>query len=72
MRGSHICDDGNSQVSHVGDDLAVLWWDLSVLDQLVQVLLGDAWTQTQQGLSATFIFVLRSGERNSPATAITL
>lgn len=40
---THICDDGHPEVGHVGDDLAVLCWDLSVLDQLVQVLLGDTW-----------------------------
>lgn len=43
MRWSHICDDGNAQVSHVGDDLAVLRGDLSMLDQFVQVLLCDAY-----------------------------
>lgn len=42
--GSYVCDDGDAQVSHVGDDLTVLRGDLSVLDQLVQVLLRDAWT----------------------------
>lgn len=42
IMGAHICDDGDAQVSHVGDDLTVLWGDLSVLDQLVQVLLRDA------------------------------
>lgn len=41
-QGSHICDDWNAQVSHVGDDLTVLGRDLSMLDQLVQVLLCDA------------------------------
>ena len=39
---THVCDDGHPEVGHVGDDLAVLSWDLGVLDQLVQVLLGDA------------------------------
>lgn len=41
--GTHICDDGHPEVGHVGDDLTVLCWDLSVLDQLVQVLLSDTW-----------------------------
>lgn len=36
-------------MSHVGDDLAVLRGDLSMLDQLVQVLLRDAWTTTRAG-----------------------
>lgn len=40
---THICDDGHPEVGHVGDDLAVLCWDLSVLDQLVQVFLSDTW-----------------------------
>lgn len=40
---THVCDDGHPEVGHVGDDLAVLCRDLSVLDQLVQVLLGDTW-----------------------------
>lgn len=40
---THVGDDGHPKVGHVGDDLAVLRWDLSVLDQLVQVLLGDTW-----------------------------
>lgn len=40
---THVCDDGHPEVGHVGDDLTVLCWDLSVLDQLVQVLLSDTW-----------------------------
>lgn len=40
--GSYVCDDGNAQMSHIGDDLAVFRWNLSVLDQLVQVLLCNA------------------------------
>lgn len=43
---AYICDDGDAQVSHVGDDLTVLRWDLSVLDQLVQILLRNALTYT--------------------------
>lgn len=39
---TYVCDDGDAQVSHVGDDLTVLRRDLSVLDQLVQILLCDA------------------------------
>lgn len=39
---SYICDDGHTQVGHVSDDLTVLRWDLSMLDQLVQILLCDA------------------------------
>lgn len=42
QRGAHVCDNGDAQMSHVGDDLAVFRGDLSVLDQLVQVLLCDA------------------------------
>lgn len=45
---SYICDDGDAQVSHVGDDLTVFRWDLSVLDQLVQVLLCDACTHEER------------------------
>lgn len=35
-------------MSHVGDDLTVLRGDLSVLDQLVQVLLRNAWTHLKK------------------------
>ena len=31
----YIRDDGHAEVSHVGDDLAVLWGYLSVLDEFV-------------------------------------
>lgn len=41
-RSSHVCDDRDTQVGHVGDDLAVLRRDLCMLDQLVQVLLCDS------------------------------
>lgn len=41
-RAPHVCDDGDTQVSHVGDDLTVLRRDLCMLDQLVQVLLCDS------------------------------
>lgn len=40
--GAHVRDDGHPEVGHVGDDLTVLRGDLGVLDQLVQVFLGDA------------------------------
>lgn len=40
---TYICDDGNTQVSHVGDDLAVLRGDLRMLDQFVQVFLCNSW-----------------------------
>lgn len=39
---SYIGDDGHTEVSHVGDDLTVLWGNLGVLDQFVQVFLCDA------------------------------
>lgn len=35
-------------MSHVGDDLTVLRGDLGVLDQLVQVLLRNAWTHLKK------------------------
>lgn len=47
MRWSYICDNGDAQVGHVGDDLTVLWRNLGVLDQFVQVLLCNAWEHTQ-------------------------
>lgn len=40
--GAHVRDDGHPEVCHVRDDLAVLRRDLGMLDQLVQVFLGDA------------------------------
>lgn len=45
VRWSYICDDGNTQVSHVGDDLAVLGGNLGMLDQFVQVFLCNTWRQ---------------------------
>lgn len=48
---THVCDDGHPEVGHVGDDLAVLCWDLGVLDQLVQVLLSDTWKGNREMVS---------------------
>ena len=46
MLGTYILYDGHVQVLHVGDDALLLWWDLGMLHQLCQVLLGDACNQT--------------------------
>ena len=51
---THICDDGHTQVGHVGDDLTVLRWDLSMLDELVQVLLRDAYPTTHHRLLSSY------------------
>lgn len=59
VRWAYICDDGNAQVSHVGDDLAVLRGNLSMLDQFVQVFLCNTWRQM-------FVFPQKSDMLNSP------
>lgn len=35
VAGPYICDNGHAEVSHVGDDLTVLWRDLGMLDEFV-------------------------------------
>lgn len=42
-RFAHLRDNGNTHVGHVGNDVTVLWWDVSMLKELTQVLLSHTW-----------------------------
>lgn len=37
---THLRHYGHPHVGHVGDDVRVLWWDVSMLQQFTQVLLS--------------------------------
>ena len=56
---THVCDDGHTQVGHVGDDLTVLGRDLGMLDELVQVLLCDAYPTAHHRLLSSYRLTLR-------------
>lgn len=47
-RFAHLRDNGNTHVGHVGNDVTVLRWDVSMLQELTQVLLSHTW-HTQWG-----------------------
>lgn len=40
-RARYLGDNRDTHVSHVGDDVTVLWWDVGMLEELAQVFLCD-------------------------------
>lgn len=36
---SYLRDNGNAHVSHIGNDVTVLWWDVGMLEELAKVFL---------------------------------
>lgn len=42
-RARYLGDNRDTHVSHVGNDVTVLWWDVGMLEELAQVFLCDTW-----------------------------